>query len=43
MYFTRNSEIVGKTQFTVPEGGLFPVIAMRDGDRVTAEFEAVSG
>lgn len=43
VYFTRNSEVVGKTQFTVPEGGLYPVIAMRDGDRVTAEFEAVTG
>lgn len=43
VYFTRNGEQVGKTQFTVPEGGLYPVIAMRDGDRVTAEFEAVTG
>jgi len=43
VYFTRNGDMVGKTQFTVPEGGLYPVIAMRDGDRVTAEFEAVTG
>lgn len=43
MYFTRNGQEVGETLMSVPEGGFYPVVAVKEGDRAVVDFGAVSG
>ena len=43
VYFTKNSVEVGEVSMVVPEGGLYPTVGLREGDRVAVNFAAVSG
>lgn len=44
VYFTKNGELVGETECSVPTGGFYPVVAMLSkGEKIVVNFEPLSG
>ena len=44
VYFTKNGDLVGETECTVPSGGFYPLVAMlSQGEKILVDFEPLSG
>ena len=44
VYFTKNGELVGETECSVPKGGFYPVVAMLSpGEKIRVNFDPLSG
>ena len=44
VYFTKNGDLVGETECTVPSGGFYPLVAMLSrGEKILVDFEPLSG
>lgn len=44
VYFTRNGELVGETECTIPNGGFYPLVAMlSEGERIRVNFCPLTG